>query len=101
MDQDLTASVIAAVDQMPWLTAADGAAVDLAKAYAATIDEAIESGNGERITKALYLGPHLLRTLESLGGTPAGRKMSSAGQKQEGPGGKLAQLRSVQAGKSA
>jgi hypothetical protein len=54
---------------MPWLTPADRAAVDLAKSYAAAIDGA------DDVTKALYLGPHLLKTLTELGGSPAGRKL--------------------------
>ena len=100
MPNDLTASVIAAVDAMPWLTDADQAAVDLAKTYAAAIDEAIDTEKPDVITKALYLGPHLLKALAELGATPAGRKALGDIDKEK-PGGKLAQLRSLHGGKSA
>lgn len=90
----LVESVNAAVEQMPWLTPADKGAVDLARSYAQRIDEALETGEGQEVTKALYLGPHLLRCLETLGGTPTGRKALNG---QEGPTtGALAKLRSVQ-----
>ena len=51
-----------------------------------------ERASGPDVTKALYLGPHLLNTLRALGGAPAERKALG---EQELVGGKLAQLRSV------
>lgn len=88
----LVASVDAAVAQMTWLKATDRAAVDLALTYAARIDAALADGEGQEVTKALYLGPHLLNTLRALGGTPSERKALAV---EEVVGGKLAQLRSV------
>lgn len=88
----LSESVTAAVESMTWLKASDRAAVDLALTYAARIDEAIETAEGQEVTKALYLGPHLLNTLRALGGAPAERKALGL---EEAVGGKLAQLRSV------
>ena len=92
MERSLQESVQAAVSLMGWLKPTDGAAVDLALTYAARIDEALETGEGVEVTKALYLGPHLLNTLRALGGTPAERKAMNV---EEAVGGKLAQLRSV------
>lgn len=89
---DLRRSVEAAVSHMSWLQPADRAAVDLALTYADRIDEALATGEGQEVTKALYLGPHLLKTLAELGGTPAGRK---ALEIREEAGGKLAQLRAI------
>ena len=89
---DLKASIRATTDAMAWLTPADRAAVDLAYSYAATIDQAIESGDAQTVTKALYLGPHLLNTLAALGGTPAGRK---ALELKEEARGKLAAVREL------
>jgi hypothetical protein len=77
---------------MNWLKSTDQAAVDLALTYADRIDAAIASESGPELTKALYLGPHLLNTLRALGGTPAERKLLGA---EEAVGGTLAQLRSV------
>lgn len=89
---DLKATIASVTKSMPWLTPADQAAVDLAYAYAATIDVAIESGDPQTVTKALYLGPHLLNTLAALGGTPAGRK---ALELKEEARGKLAEVRDL------
>lgn len=88
----LQQSVASSVEQMTWLAPSDRAAVDLALAYAGRIDEALEQGEGQEVTKALYLGPHLLNTLRAIGGTPADRKELESG---EVVGGKLAQLRST------
>ena len=88
----LEESVKQAVGEMSWLAPTDQAAVDLALTYARRIDEALEYGEGVEVTKALYLGPHLLNTLRALGGAPAERKALHA---EEVVGGKLAQLRSV------
>jgi hypothetical protein len=89
---DLKTSIRATTDAMSWLTPADQAAVDLAYSYAATIDQALESGDAVAVTKALYLGPHLLNTLAALGGTPAGRK---ALELKEDARGKLAGVRDI------
>lgn len=89
---DLADSVHASVKAMTWLTTSDQAAVDLALTYARRIDDALESAEGQEVTKALYLGPHLLNTLRALGGAPAERKALGA---EGAVGGKLAQLRSV------
>ena len=84
--------VTEATDALRWLTLADKAAVELAKSYAATIDSALESGDAQTVTKALYLGPHLLNTLTALGGTPTGRK---ALELKEEARGKLAAVRDL------
>jgi hypothetical protein len=80
----------AAVAAMHWLTDADTATVELARQYAARIDEALEFGEGQEVTKALYLGPHLLHTLRELGGTPQGRATLQIETEVKG---KLAMLR--------
>ena len=77
---------------MTWLHPSDRAAVDLAVAYARRIDLALAEGDGPEVTKALYLGPHLLNTLRALGGAPAERRNF---QVEEVVGGKLAQLRAL------
>jgi hypothetical protein len=92
VSDSLVDSVKDAVKAMPWLIASDQAAVDLALTYATRIDEALATESGPDVTKALYLGPHLLNTLRALGGAPAERKALG---EQELVGGKLAQLRSV------
>ena len=66
----LTVTVAAA----SWLKPTDQTAIDLAFTYARRIDSAIATGEGQEVTKALYLGPHLLNTLRELGLTPGARK---------------------------
>ena len=46
------------------------AACELALTYARQIDRGVKAG-GQDATKALYLGPHLLKTMSELGLTPA------------------------------
>ena len=75
---NLVASVKRTIRSMHWLTDSDKAAVDLALRYAHQIDEAAQSDNAHERTKMLgWLGPHLLATLKTLGGTPADRKALS------------------------
>lgn len=88
----LADSVDDAVGAMSWLTKADGGAVALAKSYAATIDLALESGDAQTVTKALYLGPHLLNALGALGGSPVGRKALDLKEEARG---KLASVRDL------
>src|SRR5690625_3797533 len=73
-----------AVDGMEWLSEADKASVEFARVYASRIDEETLSGEGQEVTKALYLGPHLLNTLKALGGTPdESMKMLAGSQEKE------------------
>ncbi|AXQ51842.1 terminase small subunit [Gordonia phage Catfish] len=83
--ESLRGSVDSAIENMDWLTSADVAAKALARSYADQIDAVLEGSHTckecgaesaqspEQITKALYLGPHLLNALKALGGTPEGR----------------------------
>lgn len=66
----LLMAVNRSVKSMPWLSAKDDAAVELAREYARQIDDAVKRG-GPDATKGMHLGPHLLKTLDALGGTPA------------------------------
>lgn len=92
----LVAEVEAALAGMTWLEPTDCAAKALALKYAAQIDAAANL-TGPELTKALYLGPHLLNALRALGGTPAERQ---ALEPKGGVGGKLGKLR-TEAGRSA
>lgn len=76
----LTDAVEASIKAMDWLTDADDAAITLARTYAARIDTALATGEGQEVTKALYLGPHLLNTLRALGGAPDARGQLDTGK---------------------
>ena len=94
----LAAAIDESVAAMQWLQPSDRAAVALARAYAVQIDIAIEAGDADAATRAMYLAPHVLNALRALGGTPAERK--ALGVEEEAHG-KLAQLRAIRGGKSA
>lgn len=68
----LTAAYDAAVKDLP-LKPADGAAVAAGRRIAEQVDIASASGDPLRVTKALYLMPHLMGVLDRLGATPAAR----------------------------
>lgn len=81
----LSEHVDAAVADMDWLADSDGAAVALARAQAAAIEDA-----EDRAKAVGWIGPQLLATLRALGGTPGDRKALGVEAKVKG---KLAQLR--------
>ena len=78
------------------LTPADAALAEAGRTIAGQIDDAVLNGSGQEVTKALYLTPHLVNILKEMLATPAARKSAGLSDKEAG-GGKLAQLRSVQA----
>lgn len=82
----LREAVDESIEAMSWLTDADKGAVALTKAYAKQIDDVIEDGEapGSDVTKALYLGPHLINGLRALGGTPDGRAQLDVEEKVKG-----------------
>ncbi len=73
----------------------DAAAVKLAKHYARLIDEASDA---KQANIARWLGPELLKVLESLGATPAARSaLKPRGSKTSERASKLDQLREARA----
>ena len=90
---NLVTSVRRSVRNMAWLDGSDTAAVDLALRYATAIEDAAANGTKAEAQKALgWLGPHLLHTLKSLGGTPAERKALGAESEAKG---RLAEIRAL------
>jgi hypothetical protein len=66
----MEASVTEALAAMKWIEPSDRAVVDLALTYARQIDTFLRSDDAQVNSKGIYLGPHLLRALTELGGTP-------------------------------
>lgn len=88
-DELISPDVAETVAKLADLTAADAAAVKLARRYAAAIDQAGPECAAEVLDK---LGPKLLACLEALGATPRSRAARKGGV--SGPGqGKLAAIR--------
>jgi hypothetical protein len=82
----------------------DAALVEAGRKIADRVDEATATGEGQEITKALYLIPHMLNVLREMQATPAARTAAEAAKRiaeqaqQVEPSeaeGKLAQLRAI------
>lgn len=76
----------------------DGALVEAGRAIAARVDAAVISDEGQEVTKALYLMPHLMNVLREMHATPASR-LAAGLETTTKSGEKLARLRSVTASK--
>lgn len=80
----------------------DAALVASGRAIAERIDAAVSAGEGQEVTKALYLTPHMVNILRELLATPASRRALEAGAagakgaEEEGTSGRLAKLRAVE-----
>lgn len=78
----------------------DDGLVEVGRRIADRIDEAMAVGEGQEVTKALYLSPHMMNVLRELLATPASRKaVKDAGKPEGGAVGKLAELRSIEEGR--
>ena len=72
----------------------DQALVQAGRVIAGQIDSAVEFGEGQEVTKALYLTPHLVNILKEMLATPAARKVANIGGKED-KGGNLGRLKAV------
>ena len=70
LEESVRSSVEAAGEK---ITDKDQGAVHLAIKYAKYIDEGLASGDPERMNKAVYVGPQLLKALSELQLTPGSR----------------------------
>lgn len=77
----------------------DVALVEAGRKIADRVDEATTTGEGQEITKALYLVPHMVNILREMLATPASRAAAGLIAK-ESTGGKLAGLRSIEGGRT-
>jgi hypothetical protein len=71
----------------------DSAIVESGRAIADRVDDALEQGEGQEVTKALYLIPHMMNVLREMYATPKARR--DAGIEEEVTRGKLAQIRDL------
>lgn len=75
----------------------DNALIEAGRKIADRIDEATATGEGQEVTKALYLLPHLMNILREMYATPKSRHEAGLGKEESG-GSKLGKLRSVHGG---
>lgn len=71
----------------------DDALVESGRVIAHRVDVAVESGEGQEVTKALYLLPHLMNVMREMYATPKSRR--EAGVEVEKQRGKLAEIRDL------
>lgn len=64
----------------------DAALVEAGRRIASQIDWAVENGEGQEVTKALYLMPHLVNILKEMLATPAARQLAGVLKSEVGSG---------------
>lgn len=74
----------------------DAALIETGRSIADRVDEAVATGEGQEVTKALYLLPHMVNVLREMLATPASRNAARQAANAD-EGGKLSQLRAVHA----
>ena len=81
----LGAAVEKSLEAATWLSPADEATKELARRYAALVDDAVAAGEPDAINRAhAVAGPNLQKTLTSLGLNPEARKeLGVKGEAQE------------------
>lgn len=75
----------------------DDSLIEAGRKIADRVDEATATGEGQEVTKALYLVPHLMNVLREMYATPKARHEAGIGKEESG-GSKLGKLRSVHGG---
>lgn len=92
---ELRAAYDEAVKSSPHVADIDRALVATGAKIADRVDEAVATGEGQEVTKALYLLPHMVNVLRELLATPQARHNAGLDITEQHGSGKLAQLRSL------
>lgn len=100
-DHALRVAYDAAVASSTVVTDVDVAIVAAGRVVADRVDEAVATGEGTELTKALYLVPHMVNVLRELMATPAARAAAQTAAPTDGGGSRLAGLRAVESGRGA
>jgi hypothetical protein len=83
----------ASVEASGLIEPVDEALVESGRKIADRVDEATTTGEGQEVTKALYLLPHLMNVLREMYATPKVRREAGVGK--EDARGKLAEVRDL------
>lgn len=83
------------------VTDVDAALLEAGRKIADRVDAAVASGEGQEVTKALYLVPHMVNVLREMLATPASRELAKKAATAAPEGSKLAQLRAVHGKRAA
>ena len=97
---ELRVAFDASVETSAHVTQVDHALVEAGRKIADRVDSAVASGEGQEVTKALYLLPHMVNVLRELLATPASRQAAGlvATEPKDGKLGKLRALHQGQTG---
>jgi len=96
--QSLREALDASIEINRQLLPEDAGLVAAARAVADRIDVAVAEADGQELTKALYLIPHVTNLLREMLATPLAR--SKADIAEVPVSGKLAQLRAIRGGRA-
>ena len=97
--QSLREALDASIEVNRHLLPEDAGLVAAARAVADRIDVAVSEADGQELTKALYLIPHVTNLLREMLATPAARLKAEL--PDEPVSGKLAQLRAIRGGRAS
>jgi hypothetical protein len=97
--ETLRSAVDASIAESNLLQPVDAGVVRAARTMADAIDTAVQTCEGQELTKALYLMPHLTGLMREMLATPAAR--AAAKVKPEAGSDKKAKLTALRGGKSA
>jgi hypothetical protein len=99
-DQTIRAALDESIEANKQLLAeVDAALVASARAVADRIDDAVATADGQELTKALYLIPHVTNLLREMLATPSARLAAHVSTEVEG--GKKAKLTALRSAKAA
>ena len=99
VDEGVRAALDRAIELNKHLLPVDAGVVASARAVADRIDGAVAESEGEELTKALYLIPHVNNLLREMLATPASRVQANL--KDGGVSDKKAKLTALRGGKAA
>jgi hypothetical protein len=94
---ELRAAFDASMETSSQVTPVDEALVEAGRKIADRVDEAIAGCEGQELTRALYLMPHMVNILREALATPASR-INAGLVKDNAPKGRLAELRAINGG---
>ena len=83
---DLRDAFDATVEASILIRPVDSALVEAGRKIADQVDAATDTGEGQEVTKALYLVPHMMNILREMFATPASRKAAGIADEEKAIG---------------
>lgn len=83
---DLRDAFDATVKASSLIQPVDAALIEAGRTIAGQVDLVMDTGEGQEVTKALYLVPHLMNILREMFATPASRKTAGIADEEKAIG---------------